>query len=720
MSNDGIESEQSARVGSGPYTCPMHPEVAQDRPGACPDCGMALEPAGPSAADGTDAERRDMQRRFAGSLALTLPVVALAMSEAIPGRPLQSVASPRALAWAQLALTTPVVAWGGLPFFQRAIASLRTRRLNMFTLIGLGTGAAFLYSVAATLAPELFPASARGADGEVAVYFEAAAGIVTLVLLGQVLELRARARTGAAIQALLGLAPASARRIGADGHDEDVPLCHVRVGDLLRVRPGEKVPTDAVVVEGTSHLDESMLTGEPLPVARGPGERIVGGTLNGRGSLVVRAERVGGETLLARIVERVAEAQRSRAPVQRLADAVSGWFVPAVVGIALLCFALWAVFGPEPRLGHALVNAVAVLIIACPCALGLATPMSIMVASGRGAAVGVLFKDAEAIERLRAIDTLAVDKTGTLTEGRPRLVSLMPAPGVPEEALLGVAASLERGSEHPLAEAIFSAARERGVPLESFEDFEARAGKGVVGHVGGSRIAVGNRALLEELGLRGEDLVRAAETQGGAGRSAVFVARDDRVLGVLGIADPVKPTTPEAIERLLALGVRIVVLTGDRRAAAEAVALPLGLSEIVAELLPEQKAEVVAKLQAQGRVVAMAGDGVNDAPALARAHVGIAMGTGTDVAIESAGVTLVRGDLRGIVRALRLSRATLRNVRQNLFFAFVYNALGVPIAAGILYPFTGLLLNPMIAAAAMSLSSLSVIANASRLRRFQP
>jgi Cu+-exporting ATPase len=610
------------------------------------------------------------------------------------------------------------VLWGGWPFLARGWASLRAR-LNMFTLIALGTGAAWAYSLVAVFAPGLFPASFRGPDGEVALYFEAAAVIVTLVLVGQVLELRARSRTGAAIRALLGLAPKTARRVREGGGEEDVSLDAVQAGDHLRVRPGEKVPVDGVVLEGRSAVDESMLTGEPIPVEKGPGDRVVGATVNQTGSFVLRAERVGSETLLAQIVQMVAAAQRSRAPIQRLADRVSAWFVPAVVAVAALSFAAWAWLGPEPRLAHALVNAVAVLIVACPCALGLATPMSIMVATGKGATAGVLFKDAEAIELLRSVDTLVVDKTGTLTEGRPRLVTVEPAAGVDAGELLRLAASLERASEHPLAAAIVAGAEARGLALVAAEGFESRTGKGVVGRVAGRSVVLGNRSFLAELGVGTDVLAARADALRSEGHTVMLVALDGRVAGLLGVADPIKSTTPEAIERLHADGVRMVMLTGDSRTTAEAVARRLGLDQVIAEVLPEQKAEIVEKLQGEGRVVAMAGDGVNDAPALAQAHVGVAMGTGTDVAMESAGVTLVKGDLRGIARARRLSRATMRNIRQNLFFAFAYNALGVPIAAGVLYPAFGILLSPMIAAAAMSASSVSVIANALRLRRLE-
>jgi Cu+-exporting ATPase len=695
------------------WTCPMHPEVVRDAPGSCPICGMALEPMEIGADEEESAELAEMRRRFQLSAVLTLPLFALAMSEM--WRPLHG----RGWLWLQLALATPVVLWGGWPFFERGWASVVSRRLNMFTLIALGTGAAYAYSLLAVLAPGLFPDSFRGHGGEVAVYFEAAAVIVTLVLLGQVLELRARSRTGAAIRALLGLAPRTARRIAADGTESDVPLDAVVPGDLLRIRPGEKIPVDGIVLEGKSAVDESMLTGEPIPVEKGPGDRVVGATVNQTGGLVIRAEKVGAETLLAQIVRMVAEAQRSRAPIQRLADQVSAWFVPAVIAVAAATFAAWAVMGPEPRLAYALVNAVAVLIIACPCALGLATPMSIMVATGRGAQAGVLFKNAEAIEQLRAVDTLVVDKTGTLTEGRPRLSVVEAAAGFEENELLRLAASLERGSEHPLAAAIVAGAEARGLALAAPERFESHTGKGVSGSIGGRSVALGNVRLLDALGVGAGPLAARAEALRADGQTAMFVAVDGRAAGLVAVADPIKATTPEAIRRLQADGIRVVMLTGDSRTTAAAVAKRLGLDEVIAEVLPEEKAKQVRDLQAAGRCVAMAGDGVNDAPALAQADVGIAMGTGTDVAMESADVTLVRGDLRGIVRARALSRATLRNIRQNLFFAFAYNALGVPVAAGVLYPWLGALLSPMIAAAAMSLSSVSVIANALRLRRVE-
>ena len=685
----------------------MHPEIVRDRPGACPICGMALEPAD-AAVDERNPELDDMSRRFWVSLALTVPLLAIAMLELLPGH-----------AWVQLGLATPVVLWGGWPFFERGWLSLRTRRLNMFTLIAIGTGAAWTYSAAATLAPGLFPESFRGMHGEVSVYFEAAAAIVTLVLLGQVLELRARSQTGAAIRALLGLAPKTARRVTEDGRDEDVPLESVQVGDRLRVRPGEKVPVDGVVLEGRSAVDESMITGEPMPVTKEAGDRVTGATVNGTGALLMRAERVGAETLLARIVQMVADAQRSRAPIQALADTVSSYFVPAVIAAAALTFALWAAVGPEPRLAYALINAVAVLIIACPCALGLATPMSIMVAMGKAASVGVLFRNAEAIELLREVDTIVVDKTGTLTEGKPKLVRVVAAEGGSEDEVLRLAAALERSSEHPLAAAIVRGAEERRLALAEVKGFASRTGRGVVGEVTGREVAVGNASLLEELGVSAGELAPVADAMRAEAQTVMFLAVDRRLAGLLGVADPIKASTPDAVRGLRAEGLRVVVLTGDNRTTAEAVAKRLGLDEVMADVLPDRKAEVVARLQAEGRIVAMAGDGVNDAPALARAHVGIAMGTGTDVAMESAGVTLVRGDLRGILRARHLSRATMRNIRQNLFFAFVYNALGVPVAGGALYPALGLLLNPMIAAAAMSLSSVSVIGNALRLRRLE-
>jgi P-type Cu+ transporter len=700
------------------WTCPMHPQIVRDKPGNCPICGMALEPrTATGAAEEENPELRDMTRRFWVSVALTLPLVVLAMTMFLEDNPFERLAPMRVWGWVELLLATPVVLWGGWPFFVRGWYSLVHRSLNMFTLIALGVGVAYLYSVVARAAPGIFPASFRNEHGEVGVYFEAAAVIVALVLLGQVLELRARSRTGAAIKGLLGLAPKTARRLREDGSDEDVPLDRVQPGDRLRVRPGEKVPVDGVVEEGASAVDESMMTGEPIPVEKRPGDRVVGATVNGTGTLVMRAEKVGSETLLAQIVRMVEEAQRSRAPIQRLADQVSGWFVPTVVVIAIVTFGVWAAFGPSPAMAYAIVNAVAVLIIACPCALGLATPMSIMVAAGKGATSGVLFRDAEAIEVLRQVDTLVVDKTGTLTLGKPKLVSVVPAGGWDEPGLLRLAASLERGSEHPLAAAIVEGAGERGVEIVEASDFESVTGTGVKGRVDGHEVALGNRALMEDLGIDLDDLPRRAEELRREGQTVMFVAVDGKSVGLVGVADPVKESTPEAIRMLREMGLRVVMLTGDSRTTAEAVARKLGIDEVIAEVLPDQKVGVVERLQEEGRVVAMAGDGVNDAPALARAEVGIAMGTGTDVAMESAGVTLVKGDLRGIARARRLSQATIRNIRQNLFFAFIYNALGVPVAAGVLYPAFGILLSPMFAAAAMSLSSVSVIGNALRLRR---
>jgi len=701
------------------WTCPMHPQIVRDEPGSCPICGMALEPMTVTADEGDNPELVDMTRRFWIGLALTAPLLASMVGDMLLGEPLRHLISPRASAWVQLALATPVVLWAGWPFFVRGWASVVNRSLNMFTLIALGTGTAYLYSVAATVAPGLFPESFRGHGGEVGLYFEAAAVITVLVLLGQVLELRARSQTSSAIKALLKLAPPTARRIRPDGTEEDVPLEAVQVGDQLRVRPGERVPVDGVVVEGTSAVDESMVTGEPIPVEKAPGSRVVGGTVNGTGSFVMRAERVGSETLLARIVQMVAEAQRSRAPIQRLADQVSAWFVPTVVGIAALAFIAWSLWGPEPRMAYALVNAVAVLIIACPCALGLATPMSIMVGTGRGALAGVLVKNAEALEVMEKVDTLIVDKTGTLTEGKPRLTTVKAASGYDETSVLRLAASLERGSEHPLAASIIAGAAERGVKVSTSEEFRSVTGKGVLGRVEGHAVALGNLALMRDLSIAVDTVLPQAEALRGSGQTVMFVAIDGRIAGLVGVADPIKPSTPEALQALRNAGLRIVMVTGDSRRTAEAVARRLGIEQVEAEVLSEEKSRVVKALQSEGRRVAMAGDGVNDAPALAQADVGIAMGTGTDVAIESADITLVQGDLRGIVRARRLSHATMRNIRQNLFFAFVYNALGVPIAAGVLYPFTGLLLNPIIASAAMTFSSVSVIANALRLRRIE-
>ena len=698
------------------WTCPMHPDVVRDEPGDCPICGMALEPIGGVAEDEENAELADMTRRFWVSAVLTVPLVVIAMSDALGLAFLGRLASPRALGVVELLLATPVVLWGGWPFFVRGWKSIVNRSLNMFTLIGLGVGVAYVYSFVAEILPEIFPASFRSEGGQVAVYFEAAAVITTLVLLGQVLELRARSKTGAAIKALLGLAPKTARMIREDGTEQDVPLEEIQPGDRLRVRPGEKVPVDGVVVQGTSSIDESMVTGEPIPVEKGPGEAVIGATVNGTGSLVMQAERVGSDTLLSQIVHMVAEAQRSRAPIQKLADVVAGYFVPAVVVIAIVTFVVWALVGPEPAMAFALINAVAVLIIACPCALGLATPMSIMVATGKGATTGVLFRDAEAIETLRKVDTLVVDKTGTLTVGKPELMTVHAVQGWDESELLRLAASLERGSEHPLAESIVTGAEDRGVDLVNTDHFESITGKGVRGLVAERRVALGNQALMVDVGADAGELTGFAEELRRDGQTVMFVAIDGRPAGLIGVADPIKDTTPEAIAQLHRERVRVVMLTGDSRTTAEAVAKKLDIDEVDAEVLPEQKAAIVKRLQSEGHVVAMAGDGVNDAPALAQAEVGIAMGTGTDVAMESAGVTLVKGDLTGIVRARVLSRATMRNIRQNLFFAFIYNALGVPVAAGVLYPFFGILLSPIIAAAAMSFSSVSVIANALRLR----
>jgi Cu+-exporting ATPase len=698
------------------YTCPMHPEIVRSAPGFCPICGMALEPRTVTHEEEENVELIDMKRRFWISTVLTLPLLILSMSEMVPGDPVRTFVGAQASKWISLALATPVVLWGGWPFFVRFWYSLVNRSLNMFTLIGLGVSVAYVYSLIATLVPQIFPHSFRDHAGNVPVYFEPAAVVTALVLLGQVLELKARSSTGSAIRALLGLAPKTARRIGPDGTEQDVPLDHVMKDDRLRVRPGEKIPVDAVVIEGSSSVDESMVTGEPIPVSKGKDDRVIGGTINGTGMLVIQAERVGAETLLAQIVQMVAEAQRSRAPIQRLADVVSSYFVPAVILIAIITLVVWATVGPEPRMAYAIINAVAVLIIACPCALGLATPMSIMVATGKGAHAGVLFKNAEAIEVLRMVDTLVVDKTGTLTEGRPKLVSVETAPGFNEAELLRLAASLERGSEHPLAAAIVSGAKERSVKLVDVEAFESITGKGVKGSVEGKSVALGNRALLEDAGIDLSEVATRAENYRVEGQTVMFVSVDGKPAGLLGVADPIKEGTPEAINQLHAQKIRIVMVTGDSHTTAQAVARKLNIDEVVAEVLPNHKAEIIKRLQSEGRKVAMAGDGINDAPALAQADVGIAMGTGTDVAMQSADITLVKGDLRGIVRAVRLSSATLTNIKQNLFFAFIYNALGVPIAAGVLYPFFGLLLNPMIAAAAMSVSSVSVIANSLRLR----
>ncbi|WP_426436727.1 heavy metal translocating P-type ATPase [Bradyrhizobium genosp. P] len=695
------------------YTCPMHPEVRQVGPGSCPICGMALEPEQVSLDDGPDPEMIDMTRRFWIALALTLPVFVLEMGSHLG---LMHLVQPNWSNWISFVLATPVVLWAGAPFFVRGWKSLVTRNLNMFTLIAMGTGVAYLYSVVATLAPQLFPPAFRDMHGAVAVYFEAAAVITVLVLLGQVLELRARAQTSGAIRALLGLAPKTARRITDQG-DEDVAIDAIKVGDIMRVRPGEKVPVDGLVIEGHAVVDESMVTGESMPVSKADGDRVIGGTVNRSGGLVMRAEKIGRDTMLSRIVDMVAKAQRSRAPIQRLADRVAGWFVPAVIAAAALAFAAWASFGPEPRLTYALVAAVTVLIIACPCALGLATPMAIMVGVGRGAHSGILIRDAQALERMEAIDTLVIDKTGTLTEGKPKVARIIPADGFDENGLLRLAASVEQGSEHPLAQAIIAAAKARELAPAAISNFASPSGKGATGTVGGRQVALGNALLMGELNVATSALDQAAEAARQDGATAIYIAVDGRIAGVIAIADPVKPSAVQALQALRADGLRIVMLTGDNETTARAVARTLGIDEVEAGVLPERKSEVVQRLRGEGRIVAMAGDGVNDAPALAAADVGIAMGGGTDVAIESAGITLLTGDLMGLVRARRLSVATMRNIRQNLTFAFVYNAAGVPIAAGLLYPLFGILLSPMVGAAAMALSSVSVIGNALRLAR---
>jgi len=696
------------------YTCPMHPQVRQMGPGSCPICGMALEPVVATGDTGDSAELRDMTRRFWIGAALTVPVVVLEMGGHLTG--LNHLVPLQTSNWLQLLLGTPVVLWAGWPFFQRGWASLVHRSLNMFTLIALGTGAAWLYSIVGTVAPQLFPTALRGEGGAVAIYFEAASVITVLVLLGQVLELRARERTSGAIRTLLDLAPKTAVRIGPDGNDETVPLETVQVGERLRVRPGEKVPVDGEVTEGKATLDESMVSGEPIPVAKSPGAKVTGGTMNQTGGFVMRAEKVGSDTLLSQIVHMVAAAQRSRAPIQRMADQVAGWFVPAVILVAVVAFVAWMVRGPSPQLSYALIAAVAVLIIACPCALGLATPMSVMVGVGRGAQLGVLIRDAEALERMEKVDTLVIDKTGTLTEGRPKVMHVAPAAGVEAADVLQKLASVERASEHPLAAAIVADAQERGLTLSPVTDFDSPVGKGVLGTVDGVRVVCGSAKFLHENGIEAGPLESAAEPVRAKAATVIFVGLDGQLAGFVGIADPVKATTPEAIAALKREGIRVVMLTGDGRTTAEAVGRALGIDEVIAEVLPEDKAAVVQRFKAEGRVVAMAGDGVNDAPALAAAEVGIAMGTGTDVAMDSAGITLLKGDLLGIVRARAVSRATMRNIRQNLFFAFVYNVAGIPLAAGVLYPFLGVLLSPMVAAAAMALSSVSVITNSLRLR----
>jgi P-type Cu+ transporter len=707
-------SQQTTAAGTI-WTCPMHLEIRRDQPGQCPICGMALEPLEPTLDDGPNPELIDMSRRFWVSAALSLPLVILTFGAELFGwEPLPM----RTSMWVQLALASPVVLWGGWPFFERFWASLKTRNLNMFTLIGLGVGVAYGYSVVATVTPESFPASLRTMGGLVPVYFEAAAVITTLVLLGQVLELRARSATGAAIKALLGLAPKTARRVRGET-EEDIPLEHVQVGDLLRIRPGEKIPVDGVIVEGHSSVDESMISGEPVPVEKLPGQKVTGATVNGTGSLLMRAERVGRDTMLAQIVRMVADAQRSRAPIQKLADQVSAWFVPGVVLVSIIAFAVWSLVGPEPRLAHALVNAIAVLIIACPCALGLATPMSIMVGTGRGASVGVLVKNAEALELMEKVDTLVVDKTGTLTVGKPRLVKVEVIDDVDENEIVRLAASLERGSEHPLADAIVEGARERDLRLEESSDFKSITGKGVTGSINGRSVALGNRALLTDLGIDPSRLESLADDHRSRGEGAMFVAIDGKLAGLLIVADPIKDTAAAAVAELRSSGIQVVMMTGDNARTAEAVARKVGIDQVIADVLPDQKQAKVDELRSQGRRVAMAGDGINDAPALAAADVGIAMGTGTDVAMESAHVTLVKGDLIGIVRARHLSRATMRNIRENLFFSFIFNAAGVPIAAGVLYPWFGILLSPIIAGAAMAFSSVAVIGNSLRLNRVQ-
>ena len=697
------------------YTCPMHPEIVRSEPGSCPICGMALEPR-EITAEATNPELAEMTRRFWVSVVLSVPMLVFMILQLLPGQPGIHWLSARIWAFVEFALATPVVLWCGAPFFARGWQSVRSRNLNMFTLIALGTGTAYIYSVIATLFPSLFPASMRANSGQVAVYFEPAAIITALVLLGQVLELRARSQTGSAIRALLGLAPKTARRIGADGTEADIPLDRVAIGDKLRVRPGEKVPVDGTVLEGYSSVDESMISGEPVPVEKGAGAKVTGGTVNGTGSFIMMADRVGADTLLAQIVRMVSQAQRSRAPIQRVADRVSAIFVPTVIAVAMITFFAWLIAGPQPRLANALVNAVAVLIVACPCALGLATPMAIMVGTGRGARAGVLIRDAEALETLEKIDTLIVDKTGTITEGKPKLMSVIPANGFDEATVLQLAASLEQASEHPLAHAITEGARERGVAVLPATEFRSITGKGVVGTVSDRTVAAGNQALLDELAIVSAGIKEQADALRRQGQTVMYVAVDGKAAGLLGVADPLKPTSAEAVRELSQSGLHVLMVTGDNATTAAAVASTLGI-DYKADVLPDRKAEVVKQMQSQGHLVAMAGDGINDAPALAQAQVGIAMGTGTDVAIESAGITLVKGDLRAIVRARRLSRYTMRNIRQNLFFAFIYNALGVPIAAGVLYPFFGLLLSPILAAAAMSFSSVSVIANSLRLRK---
>ncbi len=713
-----MEAEEAKPIPGKQYTCPMHPEIVQDTPGSCPKCGMALEPVTASLEDDEEnPEYNFMLKRFLFSAILIVPLVIIAMREMLPGGHfIEEIASPRTLGWLEFILATPVVLWAGWVFYVRAVQSLVNKNLNMFTLIGLGVSVAYIYSLIAVLFPGIFPAAMRGPDGSVGVYFEAAAVIVTLILLGQVMELKARSQTGTAIKALLGLAPKTARKINEDGSETDIPLEHVQVGDILRIRPGEKVPVDGIVTDGSSSIDESMISGEPLPVKKYKDEKVIGATVNTTGALTIQAEKVGNDTVLAQIVKMVADAQRSRAPIQKLADQVAGYFVPAVIGIALLAFVIWYLAGPAPQLAYALIVAVSVLIIACPCALGLATPMSIMVATGKGATMGVLFKNAEAIETMRKIDTIVVDKTGTLTLGKPKLTSVIAAGDMSDDKLLRLAATLEKSSEHPLAAAIVSGALERDIQLAEIADFDSITGKGVSGVVENAKVLLGNAKLMGDAGVNITELEEKVEAMSKEGQTVMFVAADGKLAGILAVSDPIKDSTPDAIKQLHDQGLQVVMLTGDNRATAEAVAAKLDIDAVLAEVLPDEKAAEVKRLQDEGKMVAMAGDGINDAPALAQAHVGIAMGTGTDVAMESAGVTLVKGDLTGIVRARKLSRATMANIKQNLFFAFIYNCLGVPIAAGVLYPFFGILLSPMIAAAAMSLSSVSVVGNALRLK----
>lgn len=713
---NAVKAEKKEKAGTI-YTCPMHPEIVSDKSGSCPICGMALEPKTVSIDEEENPELVDMMRRFKISIVLAIPLIFIAMQAHIPGVSLEKLISPVILKWIELVLATPVVLWGGWPFFVRGWQSIINRSPNMFTLIGLGVAVSYLYSVIAALFPDIFPESFRSDKGEVGVYFEAAAVIVVLVLLGQVLELKARSRTGAAIRELLGLSPKTARIILKNGTEKDIPIEHVKPGDRIRIRPGEKIPVDGKVIEGLSSVDESMVTGEPIPVEKIEGDNVIGATINGTGTLIMKAEKVGADTLLAQIIKMVAEAQRSRAPIQKLADIVAGYFVQIVVAVAVITFILWAWLGPEPKMALALINAVAVLIIACPCALGLATPMSIMVATGRGAKSGVLFRNAEAIEIMKKIDTLVIDKTGTLTVGKPKLIEVLPIKGFDEKSVLYFAASLEVGSEHPLAAAIVAGANEKGVVLSKAKSFKSITGKGVIGKIDKYNAALGNSKLLGDLDINIGELSDKAEAMRHDGQTVMYLAVDGKAVGLLSIADPVKETTPEAVKQLHEEGIHLVMLSGDSRTTAEAVSKKLGLDEVIAEVLPNQKAEVIKRLQQEGKFVAMAGDGINDAPALAQAHVGIAMGTGTDIAMESSGVTLVKGDLKGILRAIRLSRATMRNIKQNLFWAFIYNAVGVPVAAGVLYPFFGILLSPIIAAAAMSFSSVSVIGNALRLRR---